>query len=77
MKVTYNLKKPKMSRIVDVRVRCLECLIPSYSPLQLDATYNVFISTFLIEGGDGYEFEPLEHFLYSKSYIHFHKCVLV
>ena len=72
MHVTYNLNKPKMSRVMDVKVRCLECRIPSYSPLRLDATYNVLISSFLIGGGDGYEFEPLEHFLYSKSNIHVH-----
>jgi len=35
------------------------------------------MSPFLIGGGDGYEFEPLEHFPYSKYNIHFHECVLV
>ena len=72
MQVTYNLNKPKMSRVVDVMVRCLECRIPSYSPLRLDSTYNVLMSTFLIGGGDGYKFEPLEHFLYSKYNIYLH-----
>ncbi|WAR07537.1 5NTD-like protein [Mya arenaria] len=61
LKVTYDLQQPAMRRVHDVQVRCLTCAVPSYSPLQDEVIYNVLLPTYLIKGGDGYQFEPIEH----------------
>ncbi|XP_052241530.1 5'-nucleotidase-like isoform X2 [Dreissena polymorpha] len=59
--VTYNLLKPSMHRVVDVQVRCLECDIPNYSPLKDDAIYPILLPAFIVGGGDGFNFQPIEH----------------
>ncbi|XP_053397598.1 snake venom 5'-nucleotidase-like [Mercenaria mercenaria] len=58
LKVVYNPQNPTGSRVVSVEARCLECEVPSYSPLQDEANYRIFLSTFLLGGGDGYNFQP-------------------
>ena len=52
--VTYNVEKRAGSRVVSVDARCLECLVPAYSPLDKDRVYSIMTNAFLIEGGDGY-----------------------
>ncbi|XP_060557565.1 snake venom 5'-nucleotidase-like [Ruditapes philippinarum] len=59
LKVVYNTRNPVGRRVISVEARCLECEVPSYSPLQDNADYRLFLSTFLIGGGDGYNFQPL------------------
>jgi len=34
--------------------RCGRCRIPTYEPVQSDRVYQVAMTAFLIEGGDGY-----------------------
>ncbi|WAR07544.1 5NTD-like protein [Mya arenaria] len=68
LKVTYDLRQTVMRRVHDVHVRCLTCAVPSYSPLHDDVIYNVLLPTFLIEGGDGYQFEPIEHLLFKRIF---------
>ncbi|XP_045197395.2 snake venom 5'-nucleotidase-like [Mercenaria mercenaria] len=58
LKVVYNTNNPVGKRVVSVEARCLECEVPSYSPLQDEANYKIFLSTFLLGGGDGYNFKP-------------------
>lgn len=55
VRVTYNLTKPSLSRVVEVHVLCASCAVPSYSPLDLKATYKIIVSSFLQFGGDGYD----------------------
>ena len=50
----YDLAKRAGHRVKCVQVRCHECLVPSYSALNQDQVYPVLLSSFLIEGGDGY-----------------------
>lgn len=64
--MVYDLTKPNGKRVHSVSVRCAECDIPSYSPLNDSETYNVFTSSFLVGGGDGFQFEPEELLKFSK-----------
>lgn len=50
----YDLSKPAGSRVSSVEVRCALCDIPSFSDLVDNSTYNILLSDFLREGGDGY-----------------------
>lgn len=52
--VTYDISRPALQRVVSASVRCLECAVPSYSPLDEDQEYSILLSEFLIGGGDGY-----------------------
>lgn len=62
----YNMQQPVGQRVVSVEARCLKCDVPSYSPLIDTEEYKIFLSTFLINGGDGYNFEPLRRLRFSK-----------
>lgn len=50
----YDINKPPNSRVVSVKVQCAVCRVPTYSELQKNATYNVFINDFIAKGGDGF-----------------------
>ena len=53
-RVTYNLAQPVGFRVTSVYVRCSECSVPSFEPLDHEQWYNVFINNFMYNGGDGY-----------------------
>ncbi|KOB68363.1 Apyrase, partial [Operophtera brumata] len=42
------------ARMLQVSVRCIDCDVPRYEPLQLDKYYKVVTQTFMGEGGDGF-----------------------
>lgn len=52
--VIYNLTQPSGSRVQSVQVRCSNCSIPRFYDLEENRTYKVIITSFLLEGGDGY-----------------------
>jgi len=43
-----------------VMVRCLDCDIPQYEPLNATMEYKVLTTTYLATGGDGYSMFPGE-----------------
>ncbi|XP_052751850.1 trifunctional nucleotide phosphoesterase protein YfkN-like [Galleria mellonella] len=53
MRNVYNMSKPIGSR-VSATVRCIECDVPRYEPLDPDATYRVVTQNYIGNGGDGY-----------------------
>lgn len=53
--VTYNLSKPSGSRVESVQTLCTECSVPRFFDLDKSRTYKVIISSFLNEGGDGFD----------------------
>lgn len=53
--VTYNLSKPSGSRVELVQTLCTECEVPRFYDLDISKTYKVIISSFLNEGGDGFD----------------------
>ncbi|XP_015191730.1 PREDICTED: protein 5NUC-like [Polistes dominula] len=55
LQVLYDISRPVNSKVVSVKVRCAACNIPSYSDLNKTATYNVLMSDFMRNGGDGYK----------------------
>lgn len=52
----FDYNKDIGSRVVSVNVRCAECKVPVYEPIDLTKSYNVIVQKFLIEGGDGHTF---------------------
>lgn len=56
VRVVYDYNKDINDRVVSAHVRCAECKVPTYEPLQLEKTYNVIVQQFLINGGDGHTF---------------------
>lgn len=53
--VVYDLSKPSGSRVVSLELRCLNCTVPKYEPVNDQAIYNVLMMDFTIKGGDGFE----------------------
>jgi 5'-nucleotidase len=54
IQVTYDINRPIMDRVVKVAVRCAECRVPVYEPLDLNKWYRISLCSFLVTGGDGY-----------------------
>ncbi len=52
--VTYDVSKTIGSRVVDVQIRCANCSVPVFEPLDLDQLYTIALPTFTANGGDGY-----------------------
>ena len=53
---TYDYNKAIGSRVISAQVRCAECKVPTYEPLNEKKYYNVIIQKFLLNGGDGHNF---------------------
>lgn len=54
IQVTFDLSQPLMSRVVTVKVRCAECRVPEYEPLDPEKWYRISLCSFLMSAGDGY-----------------------
>ncbi|XP_061392982.1 protein 5NUC-like [Musca vetustissima] len=54
--VTYDYNNPVGSRVVTADIRCAACATPIYEPLDEKKFYNVIISRYLLNEGDGYKF---------------------
>ncbi|XP_022100679.1 5'-nucleotidase-like [Acanthaster planci] len=54
MIVSYDLSKPPGRRVVKAEVRCTECEVPEFVPLDPDKVYKIVLPSFLVSGGDGY-----------------------
>ncbi|XP_054262337.1 protein 5NUC-like [Macrosteles quadrilineatus] len=52
--VKYDLSKPVGQRVVSALIRCGDCGVPHYLPLDTSKQYMVLTNTFLADGGDGY-----------------------
>lgn len=52
--MTFDLNKDVMERVTSVAVKCAECNVPKYEPLELEKWYRVALCSFLVTGGDGY-----------------------
>ncbi|XP_055919997.1 protein 5NUC-like [Eupeodes corollae] len=55
IRVVYNISNPIGKRVQSVEVLCSECEVPSYSDLDDGKMYNIIISKFLLDGGDGHK----------------------
>lgn len=66
--VVYNLCHPPGHRVVSALVRCKNCLIPRYYPLNDDKVYTIILPDFTINGGDGFKVfkeHLIKHFPYN------------
>ena len=55
MLVTYDITKKPGDRVVDVLVRCTDCRVPEYLPLDEDKFYKIVTTSFLARGGGGFD----------------------
>lgn len=55
IRVVYDVNKPPGSRLVSARVRCGNCTLPMYAPLNTSQVYTVIMSSYLASGGDGFD----------------------
>ncbi|KAL5019670.1 hypothetical protein ScPMuIL_002562 [Solemya velum] len=55
IRVRYDTARQSGERVVDVSVRCQNCLVPRYEPIDRKALYKIAVSDFVISGGDGYD----------------------
>lgn len=55
MHVTYDIKNVVGSRVRSVMIRCSECKLPSYEPIDLEKNYTIMISKYMAFGGDQYK----------------------
>lgn len=55
LKIVADVRKEIGHRLLSVDVLCRECDIPEYSPLNKTEFYRIIATSFLIQGGDGFE----------------------
>ncbi|EDV36772.1 uncharacterized protein Dana_GF13125, isoform B [Drosophila ananassae] len=56
LKIIYNFNNAVGQRVVSAQALCAECAVPSYKNVNETALYNIIIPSFLLEGGDGFNF---------------------
>ncbi|KPJ12888.1 5'-nucleotidase [Papilio machaon] len=54
IQTTFNGSRPVNERVLDVNVRCIDCDVPRYKPLELNRYYKVISQSFIGTGGDGF-----------------------
>ncbi|GFX22547.1 protein 5NUC [Includes: UDP-sugar hydrolase [Trichonephila clavipes] len=54
LRLTYNVSEPVGSRLIEAYVRCADCRVPQYQPLEDEKVYWVVMSTYMTKGGDGF-----------------------
>ncbi|GIY15803.1 protein 5NUC [Includes: UDP-sugar hydrolase [Caerostris darwini] len=54
LRLTYNVSMPVGSRLIEAHVRCADCRVPHYQPLDEEQVYWVVMSTYMAKGGDNF-----------------------
>ncbi|PZC83045.1 hypothetical protein B5X24_HaOG208913 [Helicoverpa armigera] len=67
LRAVFDGSQPVNSRVLNVTVRCIECDVPRYEPLELDKYYKVVSQNFLGEGGDGFTVSDMVLPYFSES----------
>lgn len=52
--MVFDGSQPLGRRVVNITIRCIECDIPRYLPLDLNRYYKVVSQDFIGNGGGGY-----------------------
>ncbi|CAG2118853.1 unnamed protein product, partial [Medioppia subpectinata] len=55
LRVVYNLTNPDFERVAKVLVRCANCTVPEYRPLDDNELYKLVVPQYIADGGDGYQ----------------------
>ncbi|CAL1534958.1 unnamed protein product, partial [Lymnaea stagnalis] len=58
IQVTYDMRRPIGSRVVELLVTCTECSVPHLEPLAINRIYKLVTNTYIISGGDGFSMFP-------------------
>ncbi|CAI6346863.1 unnamed protein product [Macrosiphum euphorbiae] len=53
--VEYDLTKSPGNRVSSLSLRCGDCNVPKFEPLQLNANYTIVMNNYLAEGGDNFK----------------------
>lgn len=76
IKVEYDFSKPDMQRVVSAKIRCGDCRVPKYEPLEDNKIYKIIFTQYLAKGGDNYTmFNSPEVKTYEYGYLDF-DCVV-
>lgn len=59
--VRYDLNRNPNNRIVFLEVLCADCDIPVYEQVDDNKNYNIIVSTFMKNGGDGFSMLTVKH----------------
>lgn len=54
IRVEYNYDMPEGQRVTSALVLCAQCSVPSYNKLNETESYNIIVTDFLLNGGDGF-----------------------
>lgn len=65
--VQFDLDQKPGSRIEYVEVLCADCDIPTYDIVDDSKNYNIIISSFLKNGGDGFEMFKVRNLIYGMT----------
>lgn len=52
--VAYDLSRIEGKRVVQALVRCADCRVPRYEPIENCKFYGIVMSAYIANGGDGY-----------------------
>lgn len=55
VRVHYDLSRDSFDRVTSVEVLCGECEVPKYSKIDPMIKYKIIITSFIHEGGDGFD----------------------
>lgn len=55
IRVTFNVTRPAKDRITSLEILCSDCEIPKYEKYYTNRIYGIIISSFLHDGGDGFD----------------------
>ncbi|EDV36776.1 uncharacterized protein Dana_GF13129 [Drosophila ananassae] len=56
LRLKYNYSHPKGQRITEIKALCSSCQIPHYENVITEDYYGIVLTSFLVHGGDGYNF---------------------
>ena len=65
----FDGSRPVNSRVLNVTIRCIECDVPRYEPLELDKYYKVVSQSFIGDGGDGFTVSNLTIIIFHSHLI--------
>lgn len=54
LKLEYDLSQPFGHRLVSIKVRCQNCDVPKYNPLNNKEIYRIVLPSFIVGGGNNY-----------------------
>ncbi|XP_067099519.1 snake venom 5'-nucleotidase-like [Osmerus mordax] len=62
--VEFDLSRPSGDRVTSLSLRCTQCRVPMYEPLDLNRDYKLVMPSYIVDGGDGFSMikeEKLKH----------------